>query len=200
MNTTSIHVRSARLAVIAAVRHAGFAPWFLVVGWGLFAALQEPVLFRSYGIRLPFQAAWPAGLALLAVLVANCPRPRLFYPQVLLSQVLTALPVIVVAAVLAVVEGVRGSADGLRLTAGWLVGSLVLATPFALVLLAVRGLRAPTRILCTGIALLVVATLAVRFDADPWSLRTLAATLCLGLAAGALACNPPRPHAHRHPR
>lgn len=200
MNTTSIRVRSARLAVIAAVRHAGFAPWFLVVGWGLFAALQEPMLFRSYGIRLPFQAAWPACFALLAVLAASCPMPRTGSSQVLAIYALTASMASLVAAVLAAVEGARGSMDGLRLAANWFVGCLLVAAPFGILLLATRGQSVAIRTIFVTLALALALSLAVRFDSDPWSLRTIAATLCFGLAAVARACNPPRPHAHRHPR
>ncbi|MBM3972969.1 MAG: hypothetical protein FJ301_02570 [Planctomycetes bacterium] len=200
MNTTSIRVRSAHLAVVAAVRHAGVAPWLLVVGWGLFAALQEPMLFRSYGIRLPFQAAWPACIALLAVLAASCPKPRHGTSQVLAVYWLTASIASVLTAVLAAVEGARGSLDGLRLAGGWCVGCLLVATPFGLLLLATRGQPVALRAIFLAAALALALSLAVRFDSDPWSLRTIAATLCFGLAAVARACNPPRPHAHRHPR
>lgn len=200
MNTTSIRVRSARLAVIAAVRHAGFAPWFLVVGWGLFAALQEPMLFRSYGIRLPFQAAWPACIALLAVLAAGCPKPRHGPSQVLVLYILTASMASILTAALAAVEGARGSLDGLLLAASWLVGCLLVATPFGIVLLATRGQPTALRATFLAAALVLALSLAVRFDSDPWSLRTIAATLCFGLAAVACACNLSRPHAHRHPR
>lgn len=200
MNTTSIRVRSAYLAVVAAVRHAGFAPWFLVVGWGLFAALQEPILFRSYGIRLPFQAAWPACIALLAVLAASCPRPRHGTPQVYAIYILTAYTASVLTAALAAVEGARGSIDGLRLAGSWFVGCLLVATPLGILLLATRGFPVALRAIVLAAALALASSLAVRFDSDPWSLRTIAATLCFGLAAVACACNPPRSHAHRHPR
>lgn len=103
-------------------------------------------------------------------------------------------------AALAAIEGARGSIDGLRLAGSWFVGCLLVATPFGILLLATRGQSFVLRTAFLAAALALAMSLAVRFDSDPWSLRTIAATLCFGLAAVACACNPPRSHAHRHPR
>lgn len=200
VNTLSTHARSARLAMLVAIRHAGFAPWLLVVGWGLFAALQEPLLFRSFGIRLPQQAAWPAALALAAILVASAPRSATRMSQVLVTQALVTLTATCGAVVLAAVEGVRGSADSLARVVAWWAGCILVAMPFALALLASRALPTVARVVVIATASVVAATLAVRFDTEPWSLRVLAATLCAWTAAMAMASRPPRPHAHRHPR
>lgn len=200
VNTLSIHARSARLAMLAAIRHAGYSPWLLVVGWGLFAALQEPLLFRAFGIRLPLQAAWPAVLALVALLVASSPRPAKELSQVIAMKGLVIISSACLGLALAAIEVLRGPADGLGRVAAWLGSCILVATPFALALLAARVAYGVARAAIVVAACVLAGTLAVRFDAEPWSLRALAATLCAWVAAMSLASRPNRPHAHRHPR
>ena len=73
----SSSLRLIRLLVTARLRSAGWAPWLLAMGWLLVAALQEPLLFRNYGIYLVQDAAWVAGLAVMLVLLLTHDRqPR----------------------------------------------------------------------------------------------------------------------------
>jgi hypothetical protein len=64
-------LRLIRLALVAKLRSAGWAPWLLVAGWLLMASYQEPLLFRGYGIYLVDDAAWSGCLALLIVLLLS---------------------------------------------------------------------------------------------------------------------------------
>jgi len=66
-----VPLRLIRLVVLARLRSAGWAPWLLALGWLLFASLQEPLLFRRYGIYLVEDAAWTAGLVVLVVLLLS---------------------------------------------------------------------------------------------------------------------------------
>lgn len=62
-------LRLIRLVALARLRAAGWMPWLLVSGWLLAAALQEPLLFRRYGIYLVDDAAWTGGAVVLIVLL-----------------------------------------------------------------------------------------------------------------------------------
>lgn len=70
-------LRLIRLVALARLRSAGWVPWLLVSGWLLAAALQEPLLFRRYGIYLVDDAAWTGGaVVLLVLLLAERRLPR----------------------------------------------------------------------------------------------------------------------------
>jgi len=64
-------LRLIRLVTLARLRSAGWVPWLLVSGWLLAAALQEPMLFRRYGIYLVDDAAWTGGAVVLVVLLLS---------------------------------------------------------------------------------------------------------------------------------
>jgi len=62
-------LRIIRLTATARLRAAGWAPWLLLAGWLLAARVQEPRMFRRFGVHLIDDAAWIGGLLVLSVLL-----------------------------------------------------------------------------------------------------------------------------------
>jgi hypothetical protein len=195
------HARQVRLALSVALRRAGYPPWLLAGGVLAMAALQEPMLLRAYGIRLPWQAAWPIGGALVAVLAAGLPTARSILSQVLSAIALVVIVATPVAAALAAVDVAYGRQGVLAACLGWGAGFALAFYQFAIVLAAVRRAPWPLAATATAGAALLAVVIAVRFDAGNWSLPVLAATLLAGMAAIPVARTYSADHhAHRHPR
>jgi hypothetical protein len=200
-NHAATCVRQVRLALAAALRRAGYAPWLLAMGVLAIAALQEPAMLRAYGIRLPWQAAWAIGFGLVAVLASGLPGSRFARTQVSASLALTSLVALALAALLALVDLSFGRAGALANALLWWLGFVLSFYQFAIVQVAVRGARWPLAAAALATAALLAVVLAVRFDGRNWSAPVLAATLLAALAATAAArAFASGHHAHRHPR
>lgn len=202
--TSSAVPRLARqlwLAGAAAVRRAGYAPWLIALGALAMAALQEPTLLRSYGIRLPWQAAWAVGGTLLAVLATGLPPSWQIVTQVATANILTMIVASVLGGAVATCDLLLGRADVLTTAAAWAAGFALSVNHFAITVAAWRG--APTAVASVAVAVagLLAIALAVRFDAGNWSPSVLAATLLANLSAIAFVRTLVfSHHAHRHPR
>lgn len=193
--------RQLRLAGAAAVRRAGYAPWLIAMGALAMAALQEPTLLRSYGIRLPWQAAWAVGGTLLAVLATGLPPTRHEATQVASLNALTMFVASALGGAVATCDLLLGRADVLTTAAAWAAGFALSLNHFAITVAAWRGEPTAVTNVAVVVAGLLAVVLAVRFDAGNWSPSVLAATLLANLAAIAFVRTLVfSHHAHRHPR
>lgn len=165
------------------------------------AALQEPTLLRSYGIRLPHQAAAIVAAAMLVVLVGQLPKSRCALPQIAIGKALATLCAGASAVFLGAAELALGRPDAVPEAMGWFAGTALATYPFAIVLAAPPGVGNVARTVAMTAAGCAFVVLAVRFDAGNWSPSVLAATLLAWLAAAFHArASAASNHAHRHPR
>lgn len=114
-----VQARLVRLEVLLRLRGFGFWPWFMLSAWCLFAAGQEPIVLRDFGIHIGAHGAWSGATILLLALAASG-RESVdtgSYGLVLRNSV-TSL--VVVAVLLAVVVGAAQAA--LAMAAGLVAG------------------------------------------------------------------------------
>jgi hypothetical protein len=186
------HARLTRLAVLAALRSAGWVPWLLGTGWILFAALQEPRLLRLHGIQLVGEAARVAAVALAIVLGAAAPIARPITTYLFVNTALTFSSVAFVSLVAAGTELVRGtSATELEVGAAALACTLPPLAAFAS-LVAVR--REPIAIAIATMGA-VVSLAVIGREASTFSLSAALASIAGFGAAAALASGHCREHA-----
>ncbi len=81
---------------VASLRSTGAVPWAIAIAWIAFAALQEPLLLRAYGICLPVQAAAVTAVVLSILVSMALPRTQ----SCLAHLVSTAIVAIVIPAAL----------------------------------------------------------------------------------------------------
>jgi len=178
-------VRRAHLIVVTRLRTLGWLPWILLLAWGTWCGVQEPLDFRRFRVELLYQGIWLMAFALHcqllgAVRVGGSWAPRVLAALCQLAGLAVAQAVLALAIDLALHRWVE-------LDSAWRSGCYLAASAAGFTIAApalADGSQSVCRKLFTYAIAAIGLALAAALWCEGWSVRTAAATLLLLFAGG----------------
>ncbi|MBL8752431.1 MAG: hypothetical protein JNK15_03940 [Planctomycetes bacterium] len=175
-------LRQVRLHVVVALRSAGLLPWAAMVSFSAIAAVQEPLLLRTFGVHLVGDASWFGGASVLLLLGLQLPASRNRWTMVATAVLLTLSLATVQALIPLVVDGVRRQSwEGQEFFRS--SGCFWLANAGVALSAATNNRASLSSILNVLVQVLLAAVLGARLRSDGCSWSWLTASIAATVAA-----------------